>query len=302
MTTSVPAQGASLTRLLDDARRGRHAVGAFNVVLLEHAEGIVAGAEAVQLPVILQISENCIRYHGGIGPIASAVQEVARAAETEVVVHLDHITDLQLVADGIALGVDSIMFDGSRLEDQANAEVTRGVVRQCHQAGIAVEAELGEVGGKDGAHAPGARTDPGAATAFIDATGIDALAVAVGTSHAMAERVAQVDTELISRLAAASSVPLVLHGSSGLSDENLRGAVGAGMTKINISTHLNGLFTRAVRSVLEDHVALTDPRKYVSAGRDAIAAESERLLSLLASASDGVTAPSPATHAPKTSR
>jgi ketose-bisphosphate aldolase len=271
----------ALTGLLDTARAADRGVGAFNVVLLEHAEAIVAGAELAGLPVILQISENCIRYHGGIAPITTATQAIARSADVEVLVHLDHVEDPGLVVSGIDLGVDSVMYDGSHLDYAANVEATRRLALRCHDAGVAIEAELGEVGGKDGVHAPGVRTDPDDAAAFVAATGVDALAVAVGTSHAMQTREASVDRALVGRLRAAVPVPLVLHGSSGLSDAELRGAVHAGMTKINISTHLNGLFTRALRAALDEGPDVVDPRKYVSAGRDAIASETARLLTLL---------------------
>ncbi|MDP4333007.1 class II fructose-bisphosphate aldolase [Curtobacterium sp. A7_M15] len=271
----------ALTGLLDAARSAHRGVGAFNVVLLEHAEAIVAGAERAGLPVVLQISENCVRYHGGLAPITTATAAIARAADVEVLVHLDHIEDPELVFAGIDLGVDSIMYDGSHLEFAANVDATRRLAVRCHDAGVAIEAELGEVGGKDGVHAPGVRTDPQDAAAFVADTGVDALAVAVGTSHAMQTREASVDRALVEELRAAVPVPLVLHGSSGLSDDELQAAVRAGMTKINISTHLNGLFTRALRAVLDDGPDVVDPRKYVSAGRDAIATESARLLTLL---------------------
>ncbi|OIH95483.1 class II fructose-bisphosphate aldolase [Curtobacterium sp. MCBA15_001] len=277
MTTALALPG-----LLDAARTTHHGVGAFNVVLLEHAEAIVTGAERAGHPVVLQISENCVRYHGGLAPITTATQAIARAADVEVLVHLDHVEDPDLVTQGIALGVDSIMYDGSRLDHDHNVAATRDLAALCHRAGIAIEAELGEVGGKDGVHAPGVRTDPDEAAAFVAATGVDALAVAVGTSHAMQTREASVDRELVTRLRAAVPVPLVLHGSSGLSDAELQGAVAAGMTKINISTHLNGLFTRALRTVLDDRPDVVDPRRYVAAGRDAIATETARLLELLA--------------------
>lgn len=272
---------AALPRLLDEARSAHGGVGAFNVVLLEHAEAIVAGAERAGLPVILQISQNCIAYHGGLAPIARATVEIARAAGVGVVVHLDHLEDVALVDAGIELGVDSIMFDGSHLDDAANVALTRELADRCHARGIAIEAELGEVGGKDGVHAPGARTDPGAAARFVEATSVDALAVAVGTSHAMQSRVAEVDGGLIERLRESVPVPLVLHGSSGLSDAELHRAVALGMTKINISTHLNGLFTAAVRASLDAHPEVVDPRRYVAAGREAIATETARLLRLI---------------------
>ncbi|TVT48616.1 class II fructose-bisphosphate aldolase [Amycolatopsis rhizosphaerae] len=271
-----------LPRLLAAARERGSAVGAFNVIMLEHAEAIAEGAEQAGLPVVLQISENCVRYHGGLAPLTAASLEIARRASVDVLVHLDHIEDPELIREGIALGVDSVMYDGSRLPYAENLRATREIADLCHDAGVAVEAELGEVGGKDGVHAPGARTDPAEAADFVAATGVDALAVAVGTSHAMVERTARVDRSLVARLRDTVPVPLVLHGSSGLSDEELRGAVVSGMAKVNISTHLNGLFTRSVRQFLAEQPDAVDPRKYVRLGRTAVASETARLLRLLA--------------------
>ncbi len=269
--------------VLLDARREGRGLGAFNVVLLEHAEAFVAAAEAVRLPVVLQVSQNCVRYHGGAAPLLAATRALADACGVPALVHLDHADDVDLVRAAVAAGVDSVMYDGSVLPYDDNVRTTREVVDHCHAHDVAVEAELGEVGGKDGVHAPGARTDPAEAAAFVAATGVDALAVAVGTSHAMTERVASVDTDLVAALAAALDVPLVLHGSSGLSDDELRGAVRAGMTKVNISTHLNGVFTAEVRARLDAAPALVDPRRYVGPARDAVATETGRLLRLLAS-------------------
>ena len=166
--------------LLPAARAAHRGVGAFNVIQLEHAEALVAGAEAVSSPVILQISENAAVYHGALAPIGLATLAVARASSVPVVVHLDHATDEALIDEAIALGFTSVMFDASKLEYSANVARTAAVVARAHAAGVWVEAELGEVGGKDGVHAPGVRTDPGEAAAFVAATGVDALAVAVG--------------------------------------------------------------------------------------------------------------------------
>ena len=274
------------TRTLTDpvlqARESAVGIGAFNVVLLEHAEAIATGAERAGLPVVFQISQNCVDYHGALAPLATATLSIARALPVPALVHLDHADDVDLVRAAVAAGVDSVMYDGSVLPYADNVRTTREVVEHCHAHDVAVEAELGEVGGKDGVHAPGARTDPAEAAAFVAATGVDALAVAVGTSHAMTERVASVDTDLVAALAAALDVPLVLHGSSGLSDDELRGAVRAGMTKVNISTHLNGVFTAEVRARLDAAPALVDPRRYVGPARDAVATETGRLLRLLA--------------------
>lgn len=253
-------------------------VGAFNVIQLEHAEALVAGAEGAGAPVILQISENAVRYHGALAPIALATLAIARSSSVPVAVHLDHAKDRALVTEAIGLGIGSVMFDGSELPYGENVGVTSEVVAQCHAAGVFVEAELGEVGGKDGVHAPGVRTVPSQGRAFVEATGIDALAIAVGTSHAMTSKDASVDLDLIGEHRAITSVPLVLHGSSGVPDTQLTAAVRAGITKINLATGLNVAFTRAVRAYLEANPATVDTRKYLAPGRDAVAAEVERLL------------------------
>lgn len=267
--------------VVEDARRAGTGIGAFNVVLLEHAEAIAEGAAAAGRPVVFQISQNCVAYHGSLAPIAAATLSIAGSLPVPALVHLDHADDPELVREAVELGVQSVMFDASTRPHDENVALTREVADLCHSRGVLVEAEIGEVGGKDGVHAPGVRTSPEDARGFAAATGVDWLAVAVGTSHAMTARDAAVDEELISRIASSVPVPLVLHGSSGLSDEQLRLAVGAGMTKINISTHLNALFTGAVRTALTEAPALVDPRRYVAPARAAVAGEVERLLRLL---------------------
>ncbi|MCL2780115.1 MAG: class II fructose-bisphosphate aldolase [Actinomycetia bacterium] len=257
-------------------------VGAFNVIQLEHAEGLTTGAELAHAPVILQISQNAVRYHGGaLDPIGLATLAVARASSAQVAVHLDHADDVALVHRAVELGFGSVMFDASTLPYEQNVAATAEIAKHCHERGVFVEAELGEVGGKDGVHAPGARTVPAEAVAFVAATGVDALAVAVGSSHAMLTRDAVLDLELIAKLRAAVPVPLVLHGSSGVPDELLTAAVEAGMTKINIATHLNKAFTGAVREYLTENPKVVDTRKYLAPGRDAVATESARLLGVL---------------------
>lgn len=259
-------------------------IGAFNVIHLETAEALVAGAETAGLPVILQLSENCIKYHRQLEPIGLATLAIARSASVPVAVHLDHAEDPELALAAVDLGFGSVMYDGAALPFDDNVATTSRVAAYAQERGVYVEAELGQIGGKDGAHAPGVRTDPGEAAAFAAATGVDALAVAVGSSHAMTQRSAELDLELISALKSVLEVPLVLHGSSGVSDANLTAAIRAGMTKINVSTHLNQLSTRAVRLYLEHNPSAVDPRKYLAAGRAAIEPEAARLLTLFAAA------------------
>jgi len=268
---------ASPTRaLVASAQKRARAVLAFNVISLEYAEGIVAGAERASAPVILQFSERAIRYHGGaIAPVLGACRELAATAGVPVALHLDHLQDPQFIEQGIGLGAErgasSIMLDFSAHAHDENVSLTADYARRAHDAGFWVEAELGEIGGKDGAHAPGVRTDPVEARAFVAATGVDGLAVAVGSSHAMTSHSAQLDLTLIAELASAVSVPLVLHGSSGVSTAMLRDAVAAGVRKVNVGTALSVAFTSAVRDFLAANPSASDPRGYLGAARDAIA-------------------------------
>ena len=275
--------------LITAARAERRALAAFNVITLEHAEAIVAAAEAAQSPVILQISENAVKFHHGrLAPIARASAAVAEAAGVEVALHLDHVEDPALLRQAADHGFGSAMFDGSHLPYAENVQATRDAADWAHAHGLWLEAELGKVGGKDGepplsAHAPGARTDPDEAREFLAATGVDALAVAVGSSHAMTDRSAVLDHDLIARLRDAVGVPLVLHGSSGVPDDELARAVAGGLVKVNIGTALNIAFTGAVREWLEQAPAnAVDPRKYLTLAREEMAKTAAHFISLLA--------------------
>lgn len=272
----------AMSAILEPARNARIGVGAMNVIQLELAEAIVAGAESAGRPVVLQVSENTVNYHRALEPIGLACLAIARSSTADVSVHLDHATDRALIAAAVELGFPSVMYDASVLDYAANVATTAAVVAECHARGVWVEAELGEVGGKDGVHAPGVRTNPAEAADFVTATGVDALAVAVGSSHAMTTRDAVLDDVLIAELAAAVPVPLVLHGSSGVRDHGLVSAVAAGMTKVNIATHLSAAMTGAVRAALTDP-AIVDPRRYLGPAREAVAVEVARLLTLLGS-------------------
>ena len=270
---------APLTSLANECRARRTGVGAFNVIHLENAEAIVQAAEEVGLPVVLQISENAVKFHqGNLEPLALATLWIAKRSTARVAVHLDHARDLTLIRRAIELGFSSIMYDGSHLPDDENRATTAMVAHWCHDSGVTIEAELGEVGGKDGVHAPGARTDPEDARRFVADTGVDLLAVAVGSSHAMATRDAELDLDLIGQLAATVPVPLVLHGSSGVSDSSMVAAIRAGMTKINVSTHLNKVYTDEARATLVSQPNLVDTRKWTAPASHAMTAEVARLL------------------------
>lgn len=271
--------------LARDCAARKVGLAAFNVVLLDHAEAFVDAAENTGLPLVLQLSQNAVKYHGGrLRPLGHALIELAEASTVPVSVHLDHAESTDLCREAVKLGFTSIMYDGSKLPDAQNRETTAEITAFAHEHGVSVEAELGEVGGKNGVHDPSARTNPEDAAKFVADTGVDLLAVAVGSSHAMATREAVLDNQLIAAIHELVPVPLVLHGSSGVPDEGMVAAIQSGMTKINVSTHLNVVFTQGVRQILDENPKIVDPRKYVGPATHLVQEEVERLMRLYAQA------------------
>jgi fructose-bisphosphate aldolase class II len=274
--------------LLTRAARARSALAAFNIVTLEHVEAVVAGAEAARAPVVLQVSENAVTFrHGRLLPLARAAVAAAERAAVPVALHLDHVRGDALLRQAPDAGFSSVMYDASYRPYTENLAATRAAADWAHARGLWIEAELGQIGGKDGrpaldAHAPGARTDPAEARAFVADSGVDALAVAIGSVHAMTTRTAALDHDLLKRLRAALDVPLVLHGSSGLPDDELRAAVAGGITKVNVGTALNIAMTGAIRGFLDAHPEAVDARTYLGVGREAMARTVERLITVLA--------------------
>lgn len=246
------------------------AVLGLNVIGLEHAEAFIAAAEISGKGLILQLSENAVSYRGALGPIASALLVMAEQTKAPIALMLDHATDPTLAEHAIEIGFTAVMYDASKLEPSENISETRRIVLLAKNKNVFVEAELGEIGGKDGVHAPGARTKPSEAKDFVEQTGVDALAVAVGSSHAMTEKTAQLDFELIESLKQAVSVPLVLHGSSGVSVPDLQKAIESGIRKINIGTEFNSVLTNSIRFELGQNPSLVDPRKYLGPARQAM--------------------------------
>ncbi|GHB38715.1 fructose-bisphosphate aldolase [Streptomyces viridiviolaceus] len=258
------------------AAAGRAAVAAFNVITLEHIEAVVAGAESVRSPVVLQVSENAVKFrYGRLLPLARAAVAAAERSTVPVALHLDHVQSDSLLRQAPDAGFSSVMYDASRLPYAENLAATRAAADWAHAQGLWIEAELGEVGGKNGeppldAHAPGARTDPAEARAFVADSGVDALAVAVGSSHAMTTRTAALDHDLLKELSGALNVPLVLHGSSGVPDDELAAAVAGGIAKVNVGTALNIAMTGAIREYLALHPEAVDSRGYLTVGREAM--------------------------------
>ena len=276
---------ADTAALARDCAARKVGLAAFNVVLLDHAEAFVNAAENTGLPLVLQLSQNAVKYHGGrLRPLGRALLELADASTVPVSLHLDHAESTDLCREAVEIGFTSIMYDGSKLPDAQNRETTAEITAFAHEHGVSVEAELGEVGGKNGVHDPSARTNPEDAAQFVADTGVDLLAVAVGSSHAMATREAVLDYQLIAAIHELVPVPLVLHGSSGVPDEGMVAAIQAGMTKINVSTHLNVVFTQGVRQILDENPKIVDPRKYVGPATHVVQEEVERLMRLYAQA------------------
>ena len=255
-------------------------VPAFNGITLEHGEAVVRGAERAGAPVVLALSHNAVRFHDSLLPVAAAYLELARGAGVPVGLHLDHVEDMELVEAAADLGFGSVMFDGSTMPYDENVAATRYAAEVLHARGRWLEAELGEIGGKDGAHAPHVRTDPAEAARFVADTGVDALAVAVGSSHAMTSPTADLDLDLVRTLRDAVPVPLVLHGSSGVSDPVIGRAVRAGLVKINIGTQLNIAYTEAVRAAVATSTN-PDPRLYLRVARAAMSDVVERLVGVI---------------------
>ncbi|WP_405813521.1 class II fructose-bisphosphate aldolase family protein [Streptomyces sp. NBC_01390] len=273
--------------LITRAAAARTAVAAFNIITLEHVEAVIAGAEEAGSPVVLQVSENAVKFrYGRLLPLARAAASAAERAAVPVALHLDHVQSDGLLRQAAGAGFSSVMYDAARLPYAENLAATRAAADWAHAQGMWIEAELGQVGGKDGrppldAHEPGARTDPAEAQAFVAESGVDALAVAVGSSHAMTTRTAALDQDLLKRLSAALDVPLVLHGSSGVPDDQLTAAVAAGITKVNIGTALNIAMTGAIRVFLAAHPEAVDSRSYLSVGREAMARAVTRIIGVL---------------------
>ncbi|MER5914951.1 class II fructose-bisphosphate aldolase [Streptomyces sp. NPDC001982] len=273
--------------LVTRAAAEHRAVAAFNVITLEHVEAVIAGAEAADAPVVLQVSENAVKFrYGRLLPLARATVAAAERAGVPVALHLDHVQSDDLLRQAPGAGFGSVMYDAARLPYADNLAATRAAADWAHSQGLWIEAELGEVGGKQGqppldAHAPGARTGPDQARSFVADTGVDALAVAIGSVHAMTTRTAALDHDLLKRLSAAVPVPLVLHGSSGVPDDGLVAAVAGGIAKVNVGTALNVAMTAAIRDFLAAHPEAVDSRKYLSVGREAMAREVTRIIHVL---------------------
>ena len=261
--------------MLKKAQEGKYAIGAFNCENMEMAMAIVAAAEAMRAPVMLQTTPSTVSY-AGLDMYYANVRALAERASVPVALHLDHGSSYELVIDAMAAGYSSVMIDGSHDAFEDNIAVTRRVVEQAKAKGIPVEAELGKVGGKeddlDGGN--GGYTDPDDALEFVTKTGITSLAVAIGTAHGVYSGEPKLDVERLKLIRktlaeAGHDIPLVLHGASGLSEAAVKECIAEGICKVNFATELRQAYTEAVRGVLTDE-AVFDPKKYSKAGLAAV--------------------------------
>lgn len=258
--------------LLRAAQDGGYAVGAFNFSNLEIMQAIFRAAEAERAPVILQVSQGAIRY-AGLEYLVAMAQVVARKASVPVALHLDHGTDLNLVYECINAGFSSVMFDGSKLPLAENIALTRQVVAASRRANVSVEAELGRIGGTEDdvsvTEQEAFFTDPGEARYFVEQTGVDSLAVAIGTAHGHYRGEPKLDFERLTRISTLIPVPVVLHGSSGVPEGAIREAIRRGVRKVNIDTDIREAFIGTVRRMLGENPSESDPRKILGPAREA---------------------------------
>jgi len=250
--------------LLKKAQKEGYAVGAFNANNMEIVQAIIETAEEEKSPVILQASQGAINY-AGVDYIAAIVRVASERASVPVSLHLDHGTDFNQVIKCLRAGFSSVMFDGSKLPLKDNVAITKKVVEIAHPIGVSVEGELGKIGGVEDHVSVSAlqatMTDPQEALEFVNQTGVDALAIAVGTVHGMRTREAKLDIERIEKIRDLVKIPLVLHGASGVPDNEVKRAVKAGICKINIDTELRKAFVRGINTFLKEYPNEIDPRK-----------------------------------------
>jgi tagatose 1,6-diphosphate aldolase GatY/KbaY len=259
--------------MLKKAQAGNYAVGAFNAENMEMVQAIIAAAEELNAPVIIQTTPGTVRY----ASLALYLENVAAAAESAkvpVAMHLDHGDSFNLAMQALRTGYTSIMIDGSKEILEKNIALTKSVVDACKPSGVPVEGELGKVGGKeDDLECTGTGyTDPDEAVEFVQRTGVSSLAVGVGTAHGVYATTPVLNTELISVLRTKIDVPMVLHGASGLSDEAVQECIKRGICKVNFATELRIAYTNAVQEYLSKNPKTIDPKKFGAAGREAVKA------------------------------
>ncbi len=245
------------------ADQNGYAVGAFNVENMEMVMAVVKAAEEMRAPVILQTTPSTVKY-AGLPMYYANVKAAAERAGVPVALHLDHGSSFELAMQAYRTGYTSIMIDGSKLPFEENIALTKRVADACRPSGIPVEAELGKVGGKEDdldVNDPG-YTDPEDAVRFVQETGITSLAVAIGTAHGIYKGEPKLDMDRLSEIRGKVSIPLVLHGASGVPDEAVRECIRRGISKVNFATELRIAYSNGVKDFLKENPDAFDPKKY----------------------------------------
>ena len=250
-------------KMLLDAQKGGYAVGAFNVENMEMVMAVIAAAEELRAPLMMQTTPSTIKY-AGLDMYLANVKTAAEKASVPVCLHLDHGDSFDLAMRALRVGYTSIMIDGSHNVFEENIAVTKAVADACRPSGIPVEAELGKVGGKeddlDGGN--GGYTDPQEAKEFVERTGVGSLAVAIGTAHGVYKGEPKLDLDRLAEIRKVVSIPLVLHGASGLSEEAVVESIKRGICKVNFATELRIAYTDGVKEFLAANPDAFDPKKY----------------------------------------
>ncbi len=261
----------STKQLLLDARQNNYALGAFNVENMEMAQAVVAAAQQMRAPVIVQTTSGTLGY-ASPGVFAGMVASLAQDASVPVALHLDHGNSFALTEKAVRQGYTSVMIDGSTLPLEENIALTRRVVVMAGD--VPVEAELGTVGGKEDGHGAGGvqYTDPAQAADFVARTGVASFAMAIGTAHGVYKGEPKLDLQRLAEIQAVVPVPLVLHGTSGVPEDQVRACIVRGVCKVNYATELRIAFTQAVRQALADAPELIDPKAFLKVGRQAVQA------------------------------
>lgn len=259
--------------LLQDAQKDGYAVGAFNTNNLEIVQGIIEAAQEMEAPVILQASQGAIKY-AGLDYIVAMVRAAAQQVSVPIALHLDHGTSFEQAARCIRAGFSSVMFDGSKHPFAENLAMTKEVARMARPVGVSVEGELGKIGGAEDDiqvdEAAALMTVPEEAREFSQESGVDALAVAIGTAHGPYKGEPRLDFNRLKAIRSMVDVPLVLHGASGVPEAAIVKCIDLGICKINIDTDLRQAFTAAVKQVLAENPAEYDPRKLLGPARQAL--------------------------------
>jgi len=262
----------SMTELMQRARKEKFAVGQFNLNNLEFAQAIVEAAEEERSPIIFGVSQGAIKYMGGWDLAVAIAKTLADHTFVPVVLHLDHGTSFEQCAQAIRAGFTSVMFDGSHLSLEENIQETKLVVRMARAVGVSVEGEVGAIGGTEDeiTNEEELLARPEDGIRFYEETDVDALALSVGTAHGVYKGEPNIRHSIIQEVVEKIPVPVVLHGASGVPDDQVRRAIEVGVGKVNINTENMQAMTEAVRRVLAANPDLFDPRKYLGPGREAI--------------------------------